>query len=199
MPLTAEPSTSSQRIFGYKKKGCRKVHANTLKKISKYQIRRLARRGGVKRISEGIYDLVRSILKSYLSSLIHDSILYADHCKRNIINASDVVFAMQKRSKTLYGFGEPLEKLQERINDPEDDADMCEFQEILTNLTDTGEVSECATLTLDSIQESSEVATNDEHVSEFQSVLDDFPLILDSFDSDFSLSPSLLCNTGEST
>ncbi|XP_035219103.1 uncharacterized protein LOC118192285 [Stegodyphus dumicola] len=196
MPPTADSSTSSQRSFGYKKKGCRKVYANTLKKISKGEIRKLARRGGVKRISEGIYELVRSILKIYLSNLIHDSILYANHCKRNTINASDVVFAMQKRSKTLYGFGEPLEKLQGRINDPEDDADLSEFQEIMNTLTDTGEVSESVTLTVDSSQET-EVATDAKNVSEFQSILDDMPLILDSFDSDLTLSPSLLCNTDE--
>merc|ERR1719263_2221142 len=46
--------------------------------ITKPAIRRLARRGGVKRISSLIYDETRLVLRSFLENVIRDSVTYTD-------------------------------------------------------------------------------------------------------------------------
>jgi histone H4 len=54
-----------------------------LPKISTPQaIRRLARRGGVKRISGLIYEETRGVLKIFLENVIRDSVTYTEHAKR---------------------------------------------------------------------------------------------------------------------
>jgi histone H4 len=45
-------------------------------------IRRLARRGGVKRISGPIYEETRGVFKIFLENVIHDAVAYAEHAKR---------------------------------------------------------------------------------------------------------------------
>ncbi|KAF6159633.1 hypothetical protein GIB67_034595 [Kingdonia uniflora] len=57
----------------------RKVLRDNIQGITKPAIRRLARRGGVKRISE--------------------------HARRKTVTAMDVVYALKRQGRTLYGFG----------------------------------------------------------------------------------------------
>ena len=45
-------------------------------------IRRLARRGGVKRISGLIYEDTRGVLKIFLEKVIYDAVTYTEHAKR---------------------------------------------------------------------------------------------------------------------
>lgn len=47
--------------------------------ITKPAIRRLARRGGVKRISGLIYDETRGVLKTFLENVIRDAVTYTEH------------------------------------------------------------------------------------------------------------------------
>lgn len=47
-------------------------------------IRRLARRGGVKRISGLIYEETRGVLKIFLENVIRDSVTYTEHAKRYV-------------------------------------------------------------------------------------------------------------------
>ena len=68
-------------------------------------IRRLARRGGVKRISALIYDEARMVLKGFLEQVIKDSVTYCEHAKRKTVTALDVVYALKRQGRTLYGFG----------------------------------------------------------------------------------------------
>ena len=56
--------------------------ALTLIGITKPAIRRLARRGGVKRISGLIYEETRGVLKIFLENVIRDSVTYTEHAKR---------------------------------------------------------------------------------------------------------------------
>ncbi|KAJ8349281.1 hypothetical protein SKAU_G00244110, partial [Synaphobranchus kaupii] len=51
--------------------------------ITKPAIRRLARRGGVKRISGLIYEETRGVLKVFLENVIRDAVTYTEHAKRN--------------------------------------------------------------------------------------------------------------------
>ncbi len=83
----------------------RKMHRDNLQGITKPAIRRLARRGGVKRISAMIYDETRTVLRSFLENVIRDSVTYTEHAKRKTVTAMDVVYALKRQGRTLYGFG----------------------------------------------------------------------------------------------
>ena len=73
--------------------------------ITKPAIRRLARRGGVKRISSYIYEETRMVLRTFLENVVRDSVIYTEHSKRKTVTALDVVYALKRQGKTLYGFG----------------------------------------------------------------------------------------------
>ena len=90
--------------------------------ITKPAIRRLARRGGVKRISGEygvvilaavntvvssglIYEETRGVLKVFLENVIRDAVTYTEHAKRKTVTAMDVVYALKRQGRTLYGFG----------------------------------------------------------------------------------------------
>lgn len=83
----------------------RKVLRDSIQGITKPAIRRLARRGGVKRISDLIYEETRSVLKIFLESVLADACVYADHARRKTITALDVVYALKRQGRTIYGFG----------------------------------------------------------------------------------------------
>ena len=53
--------------------------------ITKPAIRRLARRGGVKRISGLIYEETRGVLKVFLENVIRDAVTYTEHAKRKTV------------------------------------------------------------------------------------------------------------------
>ena len=59
--------------------------------ITKPAIRRLARRGGVKRISGLIYEETRGVLMVFLEKLIRDAVTYTEHGRRKTVTAMDVV------------------------------------------------------------------------------------------------------------
>jgi len=75
------------------------------KEITKPAIRRLARRGGVKRISGLMYPEVRGVLRIFLDQIIRVSVTYMDHCNRKTVTCMDVIYALKREGRTLYGFG----------------------------------------------------------------------------------------------
>ncbi|KAI0667382.1 histone-fold-containing protein, partial [Trametes maxima] len=83
----------------------RKILRDNIQGITKPAIRRLARRGGVKRISGLIYEETRGVLKIFLENVIRDSVTYTEHAKRRTVTALDVVYALKRSGRTLYGFG----------------------------------------------------------------------------------------------
>uniref|UniRef100_A0A6P7GMM7 Histone H4 n=1 Tax=Diabrotica virgifera virgifera TaxID=50390 RepID=A0A6P7GMM7_DIAVI len=83
----------------------RKVLRDNIQGITKPAIRRLARRGGVKRISGLIYEETRGVLKVFLEKVIRDAVTYTEHAKRKTVTAMDVVYALKRQGRTLYGFG----------------------------------------------------------------------------------------------
>jgi len=87
------------------KRHARKSTRPVLEGITKPAIRRLARRGGVKRISYYIYDYSRDVLKGFLQGVVKDAITYTEHAKRKTVTAMDVVYALKRQGRTLYGFG----------------------------------------------------------------------------------------------
>ncbi len=83
----------------------RKVFRDNIQGITKPAIRRLARRGGVKRISGLIYEETRGVLKVFLEHVIRDAVTYTEHARRKTVTAMDVVYALKRQGRTLYGFG----------------------------------------------------------------------------------------------
>jgi histone H4 len=126
------PFLTSEKIGGKGGKGLgkggakrhRKILRDNIQGITKPAIRRLARRGGVKRISASklhggcsygvtctanilpvIYEETRGVLKSFLEGVIRDAVTYTEHAKRKTVTSLDVVYALKRQGRTLYGFG----------------------------------------------------------------------------------------------
>lgn len=85
-------------------KRMKKVLRDNIRGITKPAIRRLARRGGVKRISGTVYEEVRGILKGFVENVVRDATAYTEHAKRKTVTALDVVHALKKRGRVLYGY-----------------------------------------------------------------------------------------------
>ncbi|OCL11287.1 histone-fold-containing protein [Glonium stellatum] len=85
----------------------RKVLKDNIQGVTKGDIRRLARRGGVKRISANIYEDVRSALVARLRLLMREITAVVEHCGRKTIVVTDVVFILNRVGTPLYGFGLP--------------------------------------------------------------------------------------------
>jgi len=83
----------------------RKVLRGNIHGITKPAIRRLARRGGVKRISGLIYEETRGVLTVFLENVIRDAVIYTEHARRKTMTALDVIHALKRQGRTLYGFG----------------------------------------------------------------------------------------------
>jgi histone H4 len=94
---------------GLGKVGAKKRHTKIVREniqgITKPAIRRLARRGGVKRLSGLVYDETRNVLKSFLEGVVRDAVTYTEHARRKTVTALDVVYALKRQGRTLYGFG----------------------------------------------------------------------------------------------
>jgi len=94
---------------GFGKVGAKRIQRRNAKEvilgITKPAIRRLARRGGVKRISNLIYEETRNVLKSFLENIVRDSVTYTEHARRKTVTAMDVVYALKRQGRSLYGFG----------------------------------------------------------------------------------------------
>jgi len=82
----------------------RKVLRDNIQGITKPAIRRLARRGGVKRISGLIYEETRGVLKTFMEAVIRDAVTYTEHARRKTVGAMDVVYALKRHNRTLYGY-----------------------------------------------------------------------------------------------
>ncbi len=52
-----------------------------------------------------IYEETRGVLKSFLESVIRDAVTYTEHAKRKTVTSLDVVYALKRQGRTLYGFG----------------------------------------------------------------------------------------------
>merc|ERR1712063_19909 len=61
--------------------------------------------GGVKRISSYIYEETRAVLRGFLENVVRDSVTYTEHARRKTVTALDVVYALKRQGRTLYGFG----------------------------------------------------------------------------------------------
>ena len=52
-----------------------------------------------------IYEETRGVLKVFLENVIRDSVTYTEQSRRKTVTAMDIVYALKRQGKTLYGFG----------------------------------------------------------------------------------------------
>ncbi|XP_077231012.1 uncharacterized protein LOC143864103 [Tasmannia lanceolata] len=81
------------------------VLRDNIQGITKPAIRQLARKGGVKRMSGLVYEETMVVLKIFLKNVIRDAVSYTEHAKRKTVSAMDVVCALKRQGRTLFGFG----------------------------------------------------------------------------------------------
>ena len=105
MPRYTRPPTQGSAPPAGQPVRQRKVLRDNIQGITKPAIRRLARRGGVKRISGLIYEETRGVLKVFLENVIRDAVTYTEHARRKTVQAMDIVHALKRQGRTLYGFG----------------------------------------------------------------------------------------------
>lgn len=103
--MAGKGKLGKQASKGKAKRIVKKASPGVEYQITKGALRRLARRGGVKRISDNSYNAVREFTDSMIVKVTRDSIIYAEAAKRKTITAMDVVYALKKNGKTLYGYG----------------------------------------------------------------------------------------------
>ena len=90
---------------GGSKRHSKKFQTDNIAGITKPAIRRMARRGGVKRLSGMIYEESRTSLRAFVVTTMKDAHLYCEHGKRKTVTALDVVYALKRQGRTIYGFG----------------------------------------------------------------------------------------------
>jgi hypothetical protein len=52
-----------------------------------------------------IYEETRGVLKVFLENVVRDAVTYTEHARRKTVTAMDVVYALKRQGRTLYGFG----------------------------------------------------------------------------------------------
>ena len=82
-----------------------KVLRDNIQGVTKPAIRRMARRGGVKRISGLVYDEVRKEIKLFLEKIIRDAITYTEHARRKTVTVTDILYALKRNGRAIYGYG----------------------------------------------------------------------------------------------
>jgi len=92
----------------------RKLLKDNIMGVTKGDIRRLARRGGVKRISGTIYDEVRNVVKIHLETIMKDVVAITEHCKRKTVTVTDVIFALRRQGRPIYGFDRTGTELKDK-------------------------------------------------------------------------------------
>lgn len=82
----------------------RNITKASINGITKPAIKRLARRGGTKRISGDVYDSVRGNIKEFLTGVLHDATVYTEHAGRKTVGVKQVVAALRNKGEIMYGF-----------------------------------------------------------------------------------------------
>jgi len=97
-------------------KRMRKLVKDTIQGVTKGDIRRLARRGGVKRISGTIYEDVRRELKDRLNVILRNVVAITEHSQRKTVTVTDVIFALRRLGTPVYGFDHHPSSVRTELN-----------------------------------------------------------------------------------
>ena len=111
MPATsnnnATKTTAAEKVTKTTKVS--KRHANKkvpkgVDEITNPGLRRIARRGGVKRISENSFDESRVLLGEFLNTVVKDAVIMSEAAGRKTVTTSDVAYSLKRQGHTLYGY-----------------------------------------------------------------------------------------------
>ncbi|KAF5554514.1 histone H4 [Fusarium mexicanum] len=119
-PSGPRPTYSGGKVVPFQKKGQvirgasgktvlggrrhRKILRDSITGVTKPAIRRLARRGGVKRISAGTYDEVRAALKARLEQILQMCVIYVEYRNAKTVTVHDVIHSLSHFGRPIYGF-----------------------------------------------------------------------------------------------
>ena len=79
-------------------RGCRRILRDSIQNITQPMILALAARAGCLMVSGLVFEETRGIIMGYLESLIPDAVALAEHKKRNVVFATDVLAAATSHS-----------------------------------------------------------------------------------------------------
>lgn len=88
---------------GPKRHSARTKLTGNLEGISKRDIKRTARRGGVKRMTSDTPIAMRQCLHRFLNELVRTTYTYTEYAHRKTISELDVMMGCKKMNITLYG------------------------------------------------------------------------------------------------
>lgn len=78
---------------------------DNIKGITTPAIRRAARRGGVKRLDNKIYEETRARARGFVQKLMRDTCSYVEYARRKTVMLIDVNMSSKKNGVTLYSSG----------------------------------------------------------------------------------------------
>ena len=87
---------------GYVMRRHRKLLRNNIDYISQRDLRRLARKAGVKRINTLVFDEMKICMRTFLFQVIKDTATYTEHARRKTVSVIDVLNALKRSGKPLY-------------------------------------------------------------------------------------------------
>ena len=85
------------------KRQTKKAQKANVKRISSPLIRRPASRGGTRLIPSEVVEALRTQLMEFVEALVKDALAQAAQGNRKTVTAADIVLALRRRGKTLYG------------------------------------------------------------------------------------------------
>jgi len=100
----AKASKSGVAAKGTASKRVKKVLKENSRGITRGSIRRLARRGGVKRISGQLYEEVRGVLSAFVDKIVSGAVAHTELAKKTTVSATHVVQSLKREGKLLYGY-----------------------------------------------------------------------------------------------
>ena len=85
---------------------------NSIQGVTKGAIRRLARRGQVKRISGLVNEETRAVTKVLLEKVMRDTVTFTEHARRKTVSGVDMVTASSAMVATCMGLSAVIEQDQ---------------------------------------------------------------------------------------
>ena len=102
----------------------RRVLKDSIHGITKAAFCRMARRGGVQRMSGNVFKESPGVMKVFLEHVIRNAIIYMTYCHRKTVTAMDVIYALKRHGRTLYGFTRPY-SYDRKVDEKEKGSRMC--------------------------------------------------------------------------
>lgn len=100
----AAGKTVAKKTAGKRHQGQARTTGN-IAGIKAPALRRIARRGGVKRIGNEVFVEARNVMEGYLNTIIRDTVVYTRHNGRKTVTCEDVSHSLSHNGFPVYGFG----------------------------------------------------------------------------------------------